>query len=705
MGQRAGVPGGAHAAWGFMKRGPVSKNQPVRASVFCLLGAHLDTWVQLWVSWFDKLDGIQKRTAIMVRGSEAVPWEDRLKALRPWEDRPGRWTGAAKSCQPLDQDKRGNDLRLSQCGRGCLWEQAFSLSAVFKQRLETTCWCWCFLCAPPSCWHLPLSGPPQLLAPFSGPLLPQLLEPSSLWPPPAAGTFLSLAPPEKLHWPEQESTNKSLLNPGEKLIIDCENNISHLASGILKDIFTTGTSSYNVLLQSKEEKKSQLHKPSSPAHHRRHRKPSRSPGSPRGKEQHPHKIKVPMPLTNSSWCYLNKQPSIFVSNPLPGHVRFSSSFSVSGSSLTPKPKPRAKGHCFSALAKPKQPATVPKNFEKGDDPARKLCILTAIKPTNLEREKAKFFKAEFAYDPQFEYANPTMPAVLAKHGRASDRFLKQSVNIMERTLQRYGSYENFEQATGGCLLSKTRIWSHVRKYMTKEGCLGEIVVHLTEDLLSRASMTVVNGCPTLTINVSTAREHWLEGMLRHEIGTHYFRGINNLQQPWSNWTGRKKYGLRPNNPTEEGLASIHSVLFRKDPLLWRAALLYYTVYRASQMSFSRLFQDVGKFVKDPNTRWDYCVRAKRGWTDTSQPGCFNKDQVYLDGILQILRYRDSIDFHLLTTLGKVSFEDVERLKTLAVTENLRVPHFLQDSERYMEQLQKIMDVNELTDKELQDLIY
>lgn len=36
------------------------------------------------------------------------------------------------------------------------------------------------------------------------------------------------------------------------------------------------------------------------------------------------------------------------------------------------------------------------------------------------------------------------------------------------------------------------------------------------------------------------------------------------------------------------------------------------------------------------------------------PGCFNKDQVYLDGILRILRYRESIDFHLLTALGKVS---------------------------------------------------
>ncbi|XP_074055350.1 putative tyrosine carboxypeptidase MATCAP2 [Macrotis lagotis] len=511
---------------------------------------------------------------------------------------------------------------------------------------------------------------------------------------------------EKLHWPEEEFANKTLLSPTEKLIIDCENNISHLSPGVLKDIFTTGTSSYNVLLQTKEEKKNQSPKPLSPAH-RHHRKSSGSPNSnsPHTKEQHHHKIKGPLPLSNSSWCYLNKQPSIFVNNPLSSNLKFSGNFGVTGCGLNPKTKSKAKRHCFSTLAKPKQPATVPKNFEKGDDPSKKLCILTAIKPTNLEREKTKFFKAEFAYDPQFEYANPTVPTVLAKHGHASDRFLKQSVNIMERTLQRYGSYENFEQSTGGCLLSKTRIWSHVRKYMTKEGCLGEIVVHLTEDLLSRASMTVVNGCPTLTINVSTAREHWLEGMLRHEIGTHYFRGINNLQQPWSNWTGRKKYGLRPNNPTEEGLASIHSVLFRKDPLLWRAALLYYTVYQASQMSFSKLFQDVGKFVKDPNTRWDYCVRAKRGWTDTSQPGCFNKDQVYLDGILQILRYRESIDFHLLTTLGKVSFEDVERLKTLAVTENLRVPHFLQDSQRYMEQLQKIMDVNELTDQELRDLIY
>lgn len=35
-------------------------------------------------------------------------------------------------------------------------------------------------------------------------------------------------------------------------------------------------------------------------------------------------------------------------------------------------------------------------------------------------------------------------------------------------------------------------------------------------------------------------------------------------------------------------------------------------------------------------------------------GCFSKDQVYLDGIVRILRHRQTIDFPLLASLGKVS---------------------------------------------------
>lgn len=50
----------------------------------------------------------------------------------------------------------------------------------------------------------------------------------------------------------------------------------------------------------------------------------------------------------------------------------------------------------------------------------------------------------------------------------------QAVHIMELALHRYGSYEKFEQVTGGSLLTKSRIWHNVKKYMEKEGCIGEV---------------------------------------------------------------------------------------------------------------------------------------------------------------------------------------------------------------------------------------
>lgn len=106
-------------------------------------------------------------------------------------------------------------------------------------------------------------------------------------------------------------------------------------------------------------------------------------------------------------------------------------------------------------------------------------------------------------------------------------------------------------------------------------------------------------------------------------GTHYLRGVNNGMQPWATSVGRKQFGLKPANPTEEGLASLHSVLLRKQPFLWRAALLYYTVYHATNMSFGQLFRHIARFVQDPAVRWEYCLRAKRGQTDTSKPGELN----------------------------------------------------------------------------------
>ncbi|XP_034437003.1 uncharacterized protein KIAA0895-like [Hippoglossus hippoglossus] len=332
------------------------------------------------------------------------------------------------------------------------------------------------------------------------------------------------------------------------------------------------------------------------------------------------------------------------------------------------------------------------------------CLLIALRPLNLEQEKQTFFQSDYKYEPQFEYAQPEPRSMLEKYQEGSGLFLQQAVGIMECVLRKFGSYESFEEVTGGNVLPKSQVWAAVRKYLQKEGCVGEVVVRLSDELLSQAVMVVESCRPTLTINLARARQHWLEGMLRHEIGTHYLRGVNNNLQLWATSDGRKQFGLKPANPTEEGLASLHSVLLRKQPFLWRAALLYYTVHHAANMSFRQLFSHIARFVQDPDVRWEYCLRAKRGQTDTSQPGCFSKDQVYLDGILRILRHRRSIDFKMLTSLGKVSYEDVERLRHLAALQRTRVPHFMRDQERYRQHLDHIVAVNELDDSALQHLL-
>lgn len=50
----------------------------------------------------------------------------------------------------------------------------------------------------------------------------------------------------------------------------------------------------------------------------------------------------------------------------------------------------------------------------------------------------------------------------------------QAIGIMNAVLEKYGTYESFEATNGGKLLSKSQIWSIIRKYMQKEGCSGEV---------------------------------------------------------------------------------------------------------------------------------------------------------------------------------------------------------------------------------------
>merc|ERR1719313_2928563 len=96
--------------------------------------------------------------------------------------------------------------------------------------------------------------------------------------------------------------------------------------------------------------------------------------------------------------------------------------------------------------------------------------------------------------------------------------------------------------------------------------------------------------------------------------------------------------------TEEGLASLNTVVLHPHcKLLIGPALRYYSAAMAQQMSFQQLFHHLQRFVADSEVRWHSVMRVKRGMQDTSSPGCFCKDQAYLQGAVEVLQQRDKID--------------------------------------------------------------
>jgi hypothetical protein len=82
--------------------------------------------------------------------------------------------------------------------------------------------------------------------------------------------------------------------------------------------------------------------------------------------------------------------------------------------------------------------------------------------------------------------------------------------------------------------------------------------------------------------------------------------------------------------------------------------------------------------------------------DTGLHGGYYKDQVYLEGAVQILKERNNIDFHGLFC-GKISLEDLKKpgIAKLLNKQNLVLPRYMQDMERYREALDRIALINHI----------
>lgn len=322
-----------------------------------------------------------------------------------------------------------------------------------------------------------------------------------------------------------------------------------------------------------------------------------------------------------------------------------------------------------------------------------LAVVKLVRPLNLDEEKKKFY-FDVKYNPQFRYAGEVTRQDLEKFGRISDKYLPQALHILEAVKKKWEDEEKFLAEIEGPLLSREEVVEETKNYLQQNGIQNLVQIRFSSQVASHASMD--KNVLTFQLPISQ-RKHRIHGTLNHEVGTHFFRTINDATQPWHN--NREKYDLLPFYETEEGLAVLHAHLPIEQPHMWYTALNYYAVWRATQISFSALNEDLKQFVKDRDRRWRMCLRVKRGIRDTSIPGAFSKDQVYFRGVIGMLDWLEKNEYDARPLyLGKIATHDLAKAKSMSTAvQLLKFPAFLapEKHEEYVHAIERIRKVNNL----------
>ncbi|XP_033095961.1 uncharacterized protein KIAA0895-like [Anneissia japonica] len=303
----------------------------------------------------------------------------------------------------------------------------------------------------------------------------------------------------------------------------------------------------------------------------------------------------------------------------------------------------------------------------------------------------------------------------ARHIDIKFDLLSEATAILEKVCRSFGSGDAFIEKAFGDEITVEDATEQLKTYLYKNNCNNQVKICWSKDLVCSGKMCWYGPCIqanrpearsfSLLLQNSKEnmfiRERGIKCLADHEVGTHYLRMYNDGLQPW--FSQRQQFGiggLRSKKllETEEGLATINTLLKAKHQLLWKPALLYYTACKSLEMSFQQLYDHLGLYVKDSNYRWKLVMRVKRVLDDVNDLGGYGKDQCYFTGAVQLLRSIDEIDFPLLYS-GRICVEELPRVRRLARLECIKLPSFLQDVTKYKKELWNIAVMNDLIAKE------
>lgn len=337
-------------------------------------------------------------------------------------------------------------------------------------------------------------------------------------------------------------------------------------------------------------------------------------------------------------------------------------------------------------------------------------FLSSLMPLNVFEQKDRFLRRKLT--PEFHLNVPTSEmesALLHSSGNITFTLFREATRILDIVCKRFKSIDNFVEQSFGPRISVEEATEKITEYIKESNLPTNLDVIWCEDLVGSALMCSTgmdkNGnIPRhrkFTMLIKTNEENTylrsqgITCLMDHELGTHYHRSFNEGLQPW--YGKREIYGLGSTNTCEavkieEGLACVHTVLRAKHRYLGIPALLYYGSCMAEYLPFKDLFEHLGKYVFNEEQRWKHCMRIKRCLPSQDRCGGFGKDQRYFEGAITILRQQAFIDFELLMA-GKLTLEEIERVKRCAITSAIRLPVFMVDKEKYITALRQIARLN------------
>lgn len=163
----------------------------------------------------------------------------------------------------------------------------------------------------------------------------------------------------------------------------------------------------------------------------------------------------------------------------------------------------------------------------------------------------------------------------------------------------------------------------------------------------------------------------IDALIAHEIEAHALTQENARHQPYP----ILRAGVAHYLETQEGLA-LHlqnRVLPKGHPKRTWAALNVLGIDRAKRLGFAALWKELQALGFTKEKAFRKALSFKRGIRDTSKPGCFSKDTVYLRGLIRIEQFlQDGGDLRSLY-VGRSALNNLHLIEKL---EHIKKPFIL-----------------------------